>query len=556
MPVGWRYALDRLALGDRRDAPRARRRRRRHPRQRRAHQREGLPARQVRARRASAPPTSTTTAATACRRARPPTCARSVSIAACRSRSPTSRAPTSSCSPAAIRPRPCRPSCAISRRSSDAADALIVIDPRRSATAAARGRCTCGRCPAPTPRSPTACCTCCCAKAGSIATTSSARTEGFSGCARVVAGYWPEHVERMTGVPEAQIVRAARLLGQARDAASCSPGAAPSSSRRASPTRSPTSTSRSRAAGPGGPGSGYGMPHRPGQRPGRPRARAEGRSAARLSIDCRSGGAARRRRGLGRAARVAAGAGAARPTSCSRAAAPSGGVRALFVMGFNPVVSSPAADGSRRDGLTSLDFLAVSDFFLSETAQLADVVLPVGAVGRRGRHDDQPRGAGHPPACARWRRRRASPRTSASWSASPSGSASGDRISSTPRPKTVFDELARATRGAPADYSGITYAQHRRRAGRVLALPDRSTTPARRGSSSIASPRRPAGRASTPFARRRRPKRPTSEYPLTLTTGRVLAHYQSGTMTRRVRGARRDGRPAPSPRSTRRPRPA
>ena len=53
-----------------------------------------------------------------------------------------------------------------------------------------------------------------------------------------------------------------------------------------------------------------------------------------------------------------------------------GGLRALLVHGSNLVVSAPNA-GAVREGLASLDLLVVSDFFLSETAALADVVLPV-----------------------------------------------------------------------------------------------------------------------------------------------------------------------------------
>ena len=53
-----------------------------------------------------------------------------------------------------------------------------------------------------------------------------------------------------------------------------------------------------------------------------------------------------------------------------------GGVRALLVHGSNVVVSAPDAGAVRR-GLGSLDLLVVCDFFLSETAELADVVLPV-----------------------------------------------------------------------------------------------------------------------------------------------------------------------------------
>jgi assimilatory nitrate reductase catalytic subunit len=51
------------------------------------------------------------------------------------------------------------------------------------------------------------------------------------------------------------------------------------------------------------------------------------------------------------------------------------GVRALLVLGSNMVVSAPNAL-QVRERLEALDFLIVADFFLSETAQLADVVLP------------------------------------------------------------------------------------------------------------------------------------------------------------------------------------
>ena len=52
-----------------------------------------------------------------------------------------------------------------------------------------------------------------------------------------------------------------------------------------------------------------------------------------------------------------------------------GGVRALLVVGSNPAVSMP--DGSNvKERLAALDLLVVSDFFLSETAELADIVLP------------------------------------------------------------------------------------------------------------------------------------------------------------------------------------
>jgi assimilatory nitrate reductase catalytic subunit len=59
-----------------------------------------------------------------------------------------------------------------------------------------------------------------------------------------------------------------------------------------------------------------------------------------------------------------------------------GGVRVLLVMGSNPIVSAP--DASRvEERVQELDFLAVCDFFLSDTAQRADVVLPMRSGLRR-----------------------------------------------------------------------------------------------------------------------------------------------------------------------------
>ncbi len=82
-----------------------------------------------------------------------------------------------------------------------------------------------------------------------------------------------------------------------------------------------------------------------------------------------------------------------------------GGPRALLVHGSNPVVSAP--DGPAvREALGRLDLLVVGDFVPSETARLADVVLPVDPVGRGGGHDDEPRGPrGAPPQGARPARR-------------------------------------------------------------------------------------------------------------------------------------------------------
>jgi predicted molibdopterin-dependent oxidoreductase YjgC len=59
-----------------------------------------------------------------------------------------------------------------------------------------------------------------------------------------------------------------------------------------------------------------------------------------------------------------------------------GDVRALYVMGENPMMSDPDTSHIEQ-ALSSLDFLVVQDIFLSETAEKADVVLPAASFAER-----------------------------------------------------------------------------------------------------------------------------------------------------------------------------
>ncbi|HEX6954088.1 MAG TPA: molybdopterin oxidoreductase family protein [Agromyces sp.] len=204
------------------------------------------------------------------------------------------------------------------------------------------------------------------------------------------------------------------------------------------------------------------------------------------------------------------------------------GVRALLVHGSNLVVSSPNIAAVRR-GIEALDLLVVCDFVLSETAALADVVLPVlqwaeeegtmtnleGRVIRRRR-------ALAPPAGARdelWVMRELA-----------------RRLGSTARfdtdPEAVFEELRRASEGGIADYSGIDYA--------MLDAGEEAYWPYPRGGRG--TPRLFADRFAHPDGLARlvavtvRPSAHPAPAPgeLTLLTGRLLEHYQSGAQTRHV----------------------
>ncbi|KPC58829.1 molybdopterin oxidoreductase family protein [Streptomyces chattanoogensis] len=213
-----------------------------------------------------------------------------------------------------------------------------------------------------------------------------------------------------------------------------------------------------------------------------------------------------------------------------------GDIRALLLMGSNPVVSAPRA-AHVEERIRSLDFLAVADVVLSETAALADVVLPVaqwaeetgtttnleGRVLLRRRALDPPPGV----------------RTDLEVL---SGLAARlDREKGFPTdPEEVFDELRRASAGGPADYSGITYERIAAEDGVFWPCPE--TDAAGRPGVHPGTPRlfldrfaTPDGRARfVPVAHRPAAEEPDEAFPVVLTTGRVLAQYQSGAQTRRV----------------------
>jgi assimilatory nitrate reductase catalytic subunit len=100
-------------------------------------------------------------------------------------------------------------------------------------------------------------------------------------------------------------------------------------------------------------------------------------------------------------------------------------------------------------------------------------------------------------------------------------------------PRAVFEELRQASAGGPADYSGVTYDRIEREQGVFWPCPDEEHpgTP-RLFASGFPTP---SGRARFHAVRHAAPAEELdADYPLYLTTGRVLAQYQSGTQTRRV----------------------
>ncbi|HSI27366.1 MAG TPA: molybdopterin oxidoreductase family protein [Aeromicrobium sp.] len=211
-----------------------------------------------------------------------------------------------------------------------------------------------------------------------------------------------------------------------------------------------------------------------------------------------------------------------------------GGPRALFVHGSNIVVSAPEAKDIERR-VRSLDLVVVCDFVPSETALLADYILPVTQwaeeegtmTGLEGRVLRRRLAISPPPGVrselevfAELAKRLDAPGT---WSI---------------EPREVFDELRRASAGGKADYAGISY--DRLDAGEALYWPCPATN--ERGEHHPGTPRlftdrfpTADGRATMLPVRWSGPDETLRrDAAVWLVTGRVLEHYQSGAQTRRV----------------------
>ena len=220
-----------------------------------------------------------------------------------------------------------------------------------------------------------------------------------------------------------------------------------------------------------------------------------------------------------------------RLTKCSTRWGADGGVRALLVFGSNLAVSAPRA-GHIEKRLDALDFLMVSDFFLSETAERADVVLPSAQwaeeegtmTNLEGRVILSPAAPCAPPAGVR---------TDLEIMAALAERLGYGRFFPT-RSCRGFRRIAARIGGRtqPTTAASPTSASGARTESSGLAR-TRSTR-ARRVCFSNALRRRTAARVFIPWNFKRPTEEPDHEYPLYLTTGRVMAQYQSGTQTRRV----------------------
>ncbi|EGQ9993838.1 formate dehydrogenase subunit alpha [Vibrio vulnificus] len=198
-------------------------------------------------------------------------------------------------------------------------------------------------------------------------------------------------------------------------------------------------------------------------------------------------------------------------------------VRALYVMGENPVLSDPN-QAHVIEGLEALDFLVVQDIFLTETAQYADVVLPSCSFAEKSGHFTN----------TERRVQRISP------AVNPPGEAKEDwriiqeianAMGSDWHYRSVADITNEITRVTP-QYAGLKWENI---TPEGVQWPSNKNNPA--GTRIMHQTQFTRGKGqmeAIPF--RYAAELPDEEYPLVLTTGRVLEQFHTGTMTRKTQG--------------------
>ncbi len=221
-------------------------------------------------------------------------------------------------------------------------------------------------------------------------------------------------------------------------------------------------------------------------------------------------------------------------------AAEHGQIKAMYILGENPALSDPDSNHVRRC-LAALDFLVVQDLFLTETAQLADVVLPGASFAEKDgtftnseRRVQRVQRALNPIGECRpdWEiiSDLGQRLLTAIWPELP------DAIAEAPHghwdymnPVEILDEIADLT----PSYAGIRAHRLEKLGSLQWPCPDEKHpgTPILH----VGKFTRGLGKFQ-PMGYLPPAELPDESYPLLLTTGRVLYHYHTGSLTRRARG--------------------
>ena len=351
------------------------------------------------------------------------------------------------------------------------------------------------------------------------------RTEGFDAVRRVAAAWWPDRTERTTGVPAERLVEVAHLLGRSRRSFILTGRGPEQQSRGVDNVLSFINLALALGL-PGRPSAGWGTFTGQGNGQG---GREHGQKADQLPGYRSLANEADR-------AHVAAVWGVP-AESLPPPGVPAGkllgqcggAIAALLVFGSNLVLSAPDSTRVQRR-LEALDLLVVADPFLSETAAIADVVLPVAQWAEEEGTMTNLEGR------IILRQRMVDPAPGV-WTDLQVISAIAERLGQgrhfTAEPREAFAELRRASAGGAADYAGVTWERIAAEQGVFWPCPAEDHP---------GTPRPFAERFHTPNGRakfhrvehRASAEAPDKHYPMILTTGRVMAHYNTGVQTRRV----------------------
>ncbi|BCJ85191.1 formate dehydrogenase subunit alpha [Effusibacillus dendaii] len=207
-----------------------------------------------------------------------------------------------------------------------------------------------------------------------------------------------------------------------------------------------------------------------------------------------------------------------------------GEIKGMFILASNPLTSSPDSRFVKK-ALAGLDTLVVVDLFLTETAKMADIVLPGSAwtedegtmTNLEGRVILR-RASQNPPGQARldWQilcelARRLGKKKHFAYETA----------------EDIFEELRLASQGGRADYSGISYEKIERQKGVFWpCISDEDPGTERMFTERFAHPDGKAVFHAVEYQDSK--EQPDSDFPFFLTTGRLMLHYLTGVQTRRT----------------------
>jgi formate dehydrogenase alpha subunit len=201
-----------------------------------------------------------------------------------------------------------------------------------------------------------------------------------------------------------------------------------------------------------------------------------------------------------------------------------GNIKTIYIMGENPMISDPDINHV-REGLEKLEFLAVQDIFLTETAQLADVVLPATSYAEKDgtftsteRLVQMVRKAIEPPGESR-----------ADWQIiCDLAKAMGSKEFEYGTPADIMDEIASLT----PSYGGMSF-DRLQKGGLAWPCPSKEHP----GTPYLHKEKfaRANGKGKFWGIEFKEPAElPDEEYPFILSTGRIIFHFHTGTMTRKT----------------------